>query len=149
MKFIIVITFMFMTSLLANDQATFEDALKSYEQLHQSFFDGNLAKVNSNAKALMGKLLQLESSEIKSKLTYAQKKLNELEGAQDLEKAKDAMNIVSQALLIILEKDLPNKNYDRYYCPMVKKYWIQNVSKNDKVYNPYASQSMPHCGERK
>jgi hypothetical protein len=39
------------------------------------------------------------------------------------------------------------KKYQAYYCPMVRKKWIQNISKIEKVHNPYDS-SMPHCGGR-
>ena len=37
---------------------------------------------------------------------------------------------------------------DEYYCPMVKKTWLQ--AKNSKnVMNPYVGKSMVNCGEKK
>ena len=69
--------------------------------------------------------------------------------SDDIKESKEAMNTVSQGMLVVLEKHAPNKDYARFYCPMVKKYWIQNKTKIKKVMNPYASSSMPHCGSIK
>jgi hypothetical protein len=67
----------------------------------------------------------------------------------DIESNKKSFNTVSQGILVVLDKYSHNKNYARYFCPMVKKYWIQNISKSEKVMNPYASTTMPHCGAKK
>jgi hypothetical protein len=40
-----------------------------------------------------------------------------------------------------------NQNYAIYYCPMVKKYWIQNIKIQSKVQNVFA-QDMLECGEK-
>ena len=92
---------------------------------------------------------EIKDPEILKLLDYTQKKLPELQNSNDLDQSKEAMNVISQGILNVLEKHAPNKNYARYYCPMVKKYWIQNIKDSEKVMNPYASASMPHCGSKK
>jgi hypothetical protein len=37
---------------------------------------------------------------------------------------------------------------DEYYCPMVKKTWLQS-KKSKEVLNPYAGKTMRSCGEKK
>ena len=37
---------------------------------------------------------------------------------------------------------------DEYYCPMVKKVWLQSTD-STKVQNPYMGKSMPECGEKR
>ena len=41
-----------------------------------------------------------------------------------------------------------SSEYSVYYCPMVKKNWLQSTAKSDEVRNPYDS-SMPKCGVKK
>ena len=127
----------------------FNDVLKEYEGLHSAFFKDDIKKINENAKEVLNKIEKIEDKKIAKTLTYTKKKLNEIIKEDDIEKKREAMNTVSQGLLVVLEKHAPNENYSRYYCPMVKKYWIQNVSKSEKVVNPYAGSYMPHCGTKK
>ena len=145
----ILLAFFLSLSIYASDQTDFNETLVKYEKLHDAFFKSDLKGVHKYSSELAQEISDLKNKEVKKKLGYTLSKLSELEKSSDLEEAKKSMNIISQGLLIVLEKDLPNKDYARYYCPMVKKYWIQNVSKLEKVHNPYASESMPHCGERK
>ena len=136
-------------NIFASDQTDFNEALGKYEKLHDAFFKNDLKSVHKYSTELAQEISEINNKEVKKKLSYTLSKLAELEKTSDIDAAKKNMNIVSQGILVVLEKDLPNKDYARYYCPMVKKYWIQNVSKVEKVHNPYASESMPHCGERK
>ncbi|MBD65083.1 MAG: hypothetical protein CME62_07745 [Halobacteriovoraceae bacterium] len=127
----------------------FNKVLSEYESLHQAFFDEKLEKTKTQAKSVSAAISEIKDPEILKLLTYTQKKLTELQNSTDLDKSKEAMNVVSQGILNVLEKHAPNKHYARYYCPMVKKYWIQNIKDSEKVMNPYASTSMPHCGSKK
>ena len=128
----------------AND--AFNKVLVKYEGLHKSFFDNDIAKIKINAKAVLEEIEAIKDEKIAKTLNYTKKKLSEISKSDDIKANKEAMNTVSQGILVVLEKHAPNKNYARYYCPMVKKYWIQNISDSEKVMNPYASDSMPHCG---
>jgi hypothetical protein len=127
---------------------SFGQALSLYEKLHQSFFDNNLKAIKASAKSLLEAIEAIENEKISKVLSFSKTKLSLMIDSKNLETSRSAMNIVSQAMLIVLEKHVPNKNYARYYCPMVKKYWIQNISDSDKVMNPYAADTMPHCGTR-
>ena len=127
----------------------FNKVLVKYEGLHKSFFDNDVAKIKANAKAVLEEIEAIKDEKIAKTLTYTKKKLGEISKSDNIQTSKEAMNTVSQGLLVVLEKHAPNKSYARYYCPMVKKYWIQNVSDSEKIMNPYASDSMPHCGTRK
>jgi hypothetical protein len=51
------------------------------------------------------------------------------------------------ALMGGLQSDLKIQA-DEYYCPMLKKVWLQPKG-SKKVQNPYAGKSMAECGERK
>ncbi|MDA8793055.1 hypothetical protein N9N67_07410 [Bacteriovoracaceae bacterium] len=129
--------------------SSFNKVLMKYEKLHQSFFENDLSKIKESSKILLSNIEAIKDDKISKTLNYTKKKLEEIIASEDLEKNQEAMNIVSQGILVVLEKQFPNKNYARYYCPMVNKYWIQYLSKSEKVMNPYASKSMPHCGEKK
>lgn len=127
----------------------FDDVLVKYESLHKAFFDNNTNDVKAKASEVLAEIEKIKDEKIVKTLTYTKKKLKEISESNDAKANKEAMNTVSQGLLVVLEKHAPNKSYSRYYCPMVKKYWIQNISKSEKVMNPYASSSMPHCGAKK
>jgi len=152
MKIFILVAMLISSLSFANEaegKKKFNEVLSQYEKLHEAFFTNNSEKIVESAKSVLEKLNQIEDKQIQKKLNFSKKKLNEIISTKDAEKQKNAMNTVSQAFLVVLEKDIPNKNYARYYCPMEKKYWIQNVSETEKVQNPYASSTMPTCGVKK
>lgn len=127
----------------------FNMVLKGYERLHQAFFDNDNAKVQKQAAEVAKSIDGIKDEKISKTLGFAKKKLNEIASSSDFEANKTSFGTVSHALLIVLEKHSMNKGYGGYYCPMVKKYWIQNTAKSKKVMNPYASSSMPECGSPK
>lgn len=152
MKFFVLVVMLISSLSFANEtveKKKFNEVLSQYEKLHEAFFANNGEKIVESAKSVLEKLNQIEDKQIQEKLNYSKKKLNEIISTKDVEIQKNAMNTVSQAFLVVLEKDIPNENYARYYCPMEKKYWIQNVSETEKVQNPYASSTMPTCGVKK
>ena len=55
--------------------------------------------------------------------------------------------MVSSALAHVLSKYDLGSDYNVYYCPMVRKKWIQNSTKHAGVKNPYAPE-MPNCGRK-
>lgn len=127
----------------------FNNVLKKYEELHSAFFENKIEAINKLAKDLIVEIDKIEDEKIAKTLTYTKKKLKEISEKDNIETKRDAMDTVSQGLLVVLEKHAPNKNYSRYYCPMLKKYWIQNITKSEEVVNPYAGDYMPHCGVKK
>lgn len=144
-----LLTIFFLSNLAhAEPNKAFEKVLSTYEALHQAFFDNNQAEIKSKAEAVLKEIESLKDEKITKVLNHTKKKLSEIKNSEDIKASREAMNLVSQGLLVVLEKHSPHKNYARYYCPMVRKYWIQNISKTEKVMNPYASSSMPHCGSK-
>ncbi len=144
---ILVLSAIFMqVGLASEDNKVFAKALKDYEKVHSAFFKDDLEGAKKEASSLAKTLSTLTGEKVKKTLSFTQKKLEDLKGESDLAQAHKAFNVISQGLLVVLEKQIPVKNYARYYCPMVKKYWIQNTTDSEKVLNPYAAKSMPHCG---
>lgn len=148
MKFFSVFLVLLSVSTFAGN-AGFDKTLGSYEKLHKAFFDNNLEQVKAGASELLTTIDEIKDEKIGKTLDYTKKKLGELKEAKSLDDSKEAFGVISRGLLVVLEKHAPNKSYAKYYCPMVKKYWIQNITESEKVMNPYASSSMPHCGEKK
>lgn len=50
-------------------------------------------------------------------------------------------------LIQVFKHNNINKNFALYFCPMIKKYWIQNIKIQSKVQNVFA-QDMLECGEK-
>jgi hypothetical protein len=133
-----------------DENVNFNNALKKYELVAQAFFDQKNEQVKKNVKSLLEAIDKIQDEKVSKTLKYSKAKLNEILKSDDNEKNKEAFSTISQAFNVVLTKFAGNKNYMRYYCPMVKKYWIQNVKKTgDKTYNIYASSSMPNCGGAK
>lgn len=124
----------------------FNEVLKKYEDLHQAFFENDNKKIKNTATRVASSIEKITDEKITKNLKFTVQKLKSIAASDDLEANKKAFNTISQGLLFVLEKHAPNTSYKRYFCPMVKKYWIQNVSKSDKTFNPYASSTMPNCG---
>ena len=89
----------------------------------------------------------IDSKEIKKTLNFSKKKLGEISTSDNIRKNQEAFSTISQAFHVVLTKHAGNENYARYYCPMVKKYWLQNIKKTaGNTQNIYAAKSMPSCG---
>lgn len=68
----------------------------------------------------------------------------DLSKTKDLDAARKSYEQLSLKLNAI-KKDL-GIQADEYYCPMVKKTWLQ---KDSKIMNPYVGKDMASCGEKK
>ncbi len=117
------------------------------EALHSSFFNYDAKKVETNAKKLKKAIESIEDNEITKLLSFSRTKLSEIKATADRESNNKNYNLVSMALIHIVNKYDVGSKYNAYSCPMVKKKWVQNSSKMAKVHNPYAP-NMPHCGSQ-
>lgn len=123
------------------------EVLKVNEQLHQSFFKYDKNLVEQNARKLKDVIGKIKNEEVSKLLSFSRKQLGEIKSSHDRGINNNHYNLVSMALIHIVNTyDLGSK-YNSYSCPMVKKKWIQNSAKMAKVHNPYAPQ-MPHCGSK-
>ena len=55
----------------------------------------------------------------------------------------ESLSSFSETFTDILKVNNIQTEYNKFYCPMVSKYW---VAKGDVIQNPYAS-DMRECGE--
>lgn len=154
MKSIVLTFFVFLS--LASQKIYSEDSSKvmdqvmqDYEELHAAFFSNKMSSIKKEASDLLDSMKRLENEEVLKKLKFTKEKLESLKSTSELKDARESFDVISQALSYVLKKHYPSKTYERYYCPMVQKYWIQNVSKSEEVKNPYASDTMPYCGSQK
>ena len=121
--------------------------LKVNEELHASFFKYDGKKVEKNAKKLKSEIDKIKDKEILKLLSFSQKSLAEIKASKDRKQNNKTYNLVSMALIHVMNTyDLGSK-YNAYSCPMVKKKWVQNSKKMARVHNPYAPE-MPHCGSK-
>ncbi len=147
--------FLFIPLLLAfncfsaeKTQPDFSKILKSYDKLYNAYLKQNHDQVKKSAGSLLEEISQVNDDNISKALNFSKKKLEAIQRSSQLIDSYDALNIVSQALFATAKKYSKLKGYSRYYCPMVKKYWMQPAQMK-KTNNPYAVKTMPHCGSKK
>jgi hypothetical protein len=105
-----------------------EDGIPDTKQL--------LASVRE-AKSLAGK--QEEIAKQLDKIESILTKIN----SKDREAFFESLSSFSETLTDILKANQIQTEYNKFYCPMVAKYW---VAKGEVVQNPYAPE-MRECGE--
>ena len=147
----IVFLSLFMISSLGKEvlpkmvKKSFITSLELNESLHMNFFNYDGAKIVSSASHVIKALEKVKFKKMEVNLKKALTYLKKVE--KDANKETNYMNysLANIYLIRIINKfDLGNK-YRAYYCPMVRKKWIQNYDKLKKVHNPYHPE-MPHCG---
>lgn len=134
-------------ALTAETKGEIVSLLEENEKLHGAFFDYNGVEVEKNAKSMISKIEGISDQKISKLLGFSKGKLSEIKASNSKDKNNEHYNLISMALIYIVNKYDVGKKYNAYSCPMVKKKWVQNSSKMAKVHNPYAPE-MPHCGSR-
>jgi hypothetical protein len=130
--------------------------LKTNEHLHNSFFkyDGKL--VEENAIKLKNAIESIKEKEITKLLKFSKEKLMEIKAINVRDANNRNYDIVSRALIYIIDNYDIGNSYNSFKCPMAFKtestpkkqaFWIQNTKKINRVHNPY-SPNMPHCGSQ-
>lgn len=126
-------------------------ALEIYERLHEAFYNYNNQEVVSLSKQLSEKLSSISDKTIQQKLKNkkTRKYLDSIKLSENRSTNNSLFNLASKSIYeVLVSGNGLAKKYSQYYCPMVKKTWIQNSVKMTKVHNPYAPE-MPHCGALK
>ncbi|MDC0980266.1 hypothetical protein OAQ84_00875 [Bdellovibrionales bacterium] len=132
------------------DQKTkkrFVKALEANEELHISFFKYDGKKVETAAKKLNMAMDKITNKELSKLLKFSKTKLAKIVSEKSREENNQNYHLVSMALIHVVKTYDVGSQYNAYSCPMVKKRWIQNSKKIEKVHNPYAA-TMPHCGSK-
>jgi len=124
-------------------------SLKTYEKLHDAYYAYDNSKVVSESKKLTQSLEAISNKDIQSKLksenvyTF----LNAIKMTDNRTVNDSLLDNVSKKLNEIILSKYDLSDYNLYYCPMVKKHWLQNSKKMAKVHNPYAP-DMKSCGSQ-
>tara|TARA_R110002072_G_scaffold534_6_gene4085 strand:+ start:258011 stop:258571 length:561 start_codon:yes stop_codon:yes gene_type:complete len=134
-------------SLSKEAKASIVSVLEANEQLHASFFNYDAKKVEENAKNLKEKINSIQDKKLAKLLKFSKVKLSEITAKSSREENNDNYHLVSMALIHVVNKYDVGEKYNAYSCPMVKKKWVQNSKKSNKINNPYAP-NMPHCGSK-
>jgi hypothetical protein len=118
---------------------------ENYLALQTALASDNLQDAARAAKQMQTSVPQKGKDE---KMTDQLSKVSLLAGnisaAKDLEQARKTFGEMS--VLMIALKPESGVKVSEYFCPMVKKSWLQ---KGDKVQNPYFGKQMIGCGEKK
>lgn len=134
-------------SLAETTKKSVISVLEANEKLHASFFKYDAKAVEANALKLTKVINAIKDKEISTLLTFSKTKLAEIKASNERETNNKNYHLVSMALIHVVNKYDVGAKYNVYSCPMVKKKWVQNSSKMQKVHNPYAP-NMPHCGSQ-
>lgn len=130
-----------------SDKKEIVSVLEANEELHSSFFKYNGKKVEAAAKNVNTKIAKISNKEVAKLLKFSSTKLDEIKADSKRDGNNQNYHLVSMALIHIVNTYDVGSKYSAYSCPMVKKKWVQNTSKMEKVHNPYAPY-MPHCGSK-
>ncbi len=132
--------FVFVTEISAESNlgsSIFDDYLKIGAALSQD----QHSEAAKHAKNMKTTVSDSNNQKVKDELLPA---IENLSSSKDLETARKSYEQLSSKLNAV-KKDL-GIQADEYYCPMVKKTWLQ---KDSKIMNPYAGKDMASCGEKK
>lgn len=122
--------------------------LASNDILHDKFFEYNSSEVEKQKNEVSQLIAKFKGNkEIVELLSKAKIPLENISQTKTELENKSQFSIYNSILIQMLNKYDIDDKYKAYYCPMVKKKWLQNVEKKADVHNPYDA-SMPGCGGR-
>ncbi|MCI0614740.1 DUF3347 domain-containing protein [bacterium] len=137
---LMLMCFAFTTEISAESNlgsSIFNDYLKIGAALSQD----QHSEAAKHAKNMKNTVSDSNNQKVKDELLPA---IDNLSSSKDLETARKSYEQLSSKLNTV-KKDL-GIQADEYYCPMVKKTWLQ---KESKIVNPYVGKDMASCGEKK
>lgn len=117
------------------------------DKLYQLFVDEKYDQVKKQAEEVALAIEKIESEDVTQLLNFTKKNLRDLEGELDLDVLHEAYSMISTALIHVLKTYDVGPGYNAYYCPMVKKRWVQNSMEVSDIQNPY-DKSMRMCGDQ-
>lgn len=121
-----------------------EDVFGANDKLFNALLGTDQSKVEQAAKELAAILQKDNSAKLKAVKANI-KSLQEMTAKNSKEKNIELYDKVA-APLVTLRREGKVGPYEIYYCPMVKKYWVQNQKTTPDVRNVFA-QYMLECGE--
>lgn len=117
--------------------------LNANDQLFDTLLGKDQSKVELAAKALSDAIHSTKSADLKDLRAIK----NLLDGIKGSNTKDQNLEVYSKVVPQIVElvKVIKPEGFSVYYCPMVKKEWIQNEKKHSGVKNVFA-QEMLECG---
>ena len=148
MKYLILLLFLFFSckaELDTNAKNSILKILSENQKVHEQLIQSETEIPKTNA--LLASIQEAKSQTTQNKnLTSELEKLEAIVNAinpKDREAFFGSMSSFSEGLTDILKVNQLQTGYNKFYCPMVSKYWI---AKGEQIQNPYAPE-MRECGE--
>ena len=149
----IILSFLLVFSVQAKEKVTekekkqMTDLLAQNEKLFENYFNYDAKAIDKEAKELLKKFSAVDSKNFKTDLDRGKKFLEKISQTATRDENNKNYHLTNSFLIKLINKYDFGPKYQPYYCPMVRKKWIQNVDVKSRVHNPY-DPSMPHCGGR-
>lgn len=142
LKFILTILILTCFSFVISAESNLGSLIfNNYVEIGAALAHDQHSEAAEHAKNLRTTVSNSNNQKIKDELLPA---IESLSSSKDLEIARKSYEQLS-AKLNSIKNDL-GIQASEYYCPMVKKTWLQ---KDSKIMNPYAGKDMASCGEKK
>ena len=130
--------------LNSSDLKLLKMILKKNDDLFNSLLKDNQADVAKYADLLSTDLKDANSIDLRT-LKLSSATLLKISKANTKEQNLKMYEEFIPSLVELVKKYRPDSNFQIYYCPMVKKNWLQDQRTNSSVKNVFA-QDMLECG---
>jgi hypothetical protein len=137
---LIVIVLSFSSVGFSADVKTGDAIFDAYSKIGAALSQDQLSDAVKHAQALQKVIAATDQKQAKELMPDVESLAN----AKSLDDARKSYERLSSNLNT--RKSELEIQANEYYCPMVKKTWLQ---KDTKVMNPYAGKDMATCGEKK
>ena len=141
MKTMVLCLLMMISHLALADAKLMKPILESNDVLFTALLGTDQKVVSSSAAKLVAKIIQGKDRKLIATTPDLKKISAKNSKAQNLELYANFMD----GFLPLAKEHGLGDDYLVYYCPMVKKYWLQNSKVHKKTQNVYA-QEMLECG---
>lgn len=148
MRYILILLFLFFSCKTELDNNTKNSILKilsENQKVHEQLIQSETVIPDTNALLASireAKSLTSQNKNLASELEKLEAILNAI-NPKDREAFFGSISSFSEGLTDILKVNHLQTDYNKFYCPMVSKYWI---AKGKEIQNPYAPE-MRECGE--
>lgn len=132
------------STLSQSDLKVLKIVLKKNDELYNTLLKNDQKEAETSAN-LMSNVLKAAKSDAFKILRERSASLKRISKSNSKDQNLRAYEDFIPSLVELVRKYRPDSNYQIYYCPMVKKNWIQDQRTNSTVKNVFA-QDMLECG---
>lgn len=150
----ILLLLFFMFSVAAKEKiapkiaAQLKEILASNDVLHDKFYQYNAVEIEAQKDDVAKLIAKFNGHEqILDLLKKSSVPLSKISKSSTEAENKKQFSIFNSVIVRIISDYEVDDKYKAYYCPMVRKKWVQDTAKKAGVNNPYDA-SMPDCGGR-